>query len=156
MPEYITIEGMQRLQRRVNHLIEERPDVIQQVVTARELGDLSENAEYHAARERQRNMDNEMTWLRDRMASLKVIDPVTIPKDAVRFGAFIKLKEKDIPEIQIYQLVGVDEIYDREDGIMLVSVASPMGKSLIGKKLNDSVVVNAPKGDRFFKILDIY
>lgn len=156
MAEYITVEGMQRLQRRINHLLEERPEVIQMVQTARELGDLSENAEYHAAKERQRNIDNELTWLRDRMARLKVIDPVTIPKDAVRFGALIKIEEKNIKGSTVYQLVGVDEIYDREDGVILVSVASPLGKALIGKKINDEVTVNAPKGDRFFKILDIY
>jgi transcription elongation factor GreA len=156
MADYITIEGMQRLQKRIQQLAEERPEIINQVVAARELGDLSENAEYHAARERQRNVENEMNRLQERVASLKIIDPSTLPKDAIRFGAYVEIVE--LPEnIHFkYHLVGVDEVYDRDDDIIQVSVASPLGKALIGKKTNDEVIVKAPKGDRKFKVLSIY
>lgn len=156
MADYITPEGMQRLQKRVQHLIEERPEIINQVVAARELGDLSENAEYHAARERQRNIETELSKLQERIASLKLIDPSTLPKDAVRFGAFVDIVEYPDEVMFHYHLVGVDEVYDRDDEIIQVSVASPLGKALIGKKVHDEVIVKAPKGDRKFKINKIY
>jgi len=93
MANYITKEGMQRLRKRIQELIKERPTVIKQVVTAREMGDLSENAEYHAARERQRFLENEFNHLKKRMDHLQVIDTANIPKDAVRFGARVLVKE---------------------------------------------------------------
>lgn len=155
MPDYITLEGMQRLQQKINVLSQERPKVLEQVQTAREMGDLSENAEYHAARERQRNIDNELSFLTGRMSVLKIIDPTTLPKDAIRFGAYVKLEETTTGEIFNYHLVGVDEVYDRDDDIIQVSFASPLGKAMIGKKLEEKFVVKAPKGDRFFKVLEI-
>ncbi len=155
MSEYITLEGMQRLQKRINILAEERPLVLEQVQAARELGDISENAEYHAAREKQRSIEREVAYLNSRMANLKIIDPATLPKDAIRFGAYIKILETTSNEIFNYHLVGVDEIYERDDDIIQVSVASPLGKAMIGKKINDEFVVNAPKGDRYFKVLEI-
>ncbi|MCK9329495.1 MAG: transcription elongation factor GreA [Candidatus Cloacimonetes bacterium] len=155
MSDYITLEGMQRLQKKINILAEERPAVIDQVQAARELGDLSENAEYHAAKEKQRSIERELSYLNSRMASLKIIDPSTLPKDAVRFGAYIKIIEVSSNEIFNYHLVGVDEIYERDDEIIQVSIASPIGKAMIGKKVNEEFIVQAPKGDRFFKILEI-
>ena len=155
MSEYITLEGMQRLQKRINILAEERPLVLEQVQAARELGDISENAEYHAAREKQRSIEREVAYINSRMANLKIIDPATLPKDAIRFGAYIKILETTSNEIFNYHLVGVDEIYERDDDIIQVSVASPLGKAMIGKKINDEFVVNAPKGDRYFKVLEI-
>ncbi|HOD53422.1 MAG TPA: transcription elongation factor GreA [Candidatus Cloacimonadota bacterium] len=156
MAEYITPEGMQRLQKRIQHLIEERPDIINQVVAARELGDLSENAEYHAARERQRNVETELNRLQEKVSRLKLIDPTTLPKDAVRFGAYIDLIEIPDNTLYHYHLVGVDEVYDRDDNIIQVSVASPLGKALIGKKVDEEAIVKAPKGDRKFIIKKIY
>lgn len=156
MADYITLEGMQRLHKRIQQLVEERPEIINQVVAARELGDLSENAEYHAAREKQRNVESELNRLQERVASLKLIDPSTLPKDAVRFGAYIDIIELPEKTPFKYHLVGVDEIYDRDDDIIQVSVASPLGKALIGKKVNDQAIVKAPKGDRTFKIKNIY
>lgn len=155
MSEYITPDGMQRLQKRINALVEERPSIVDQVQAAREMGDLSENAEYHAAREKQRNIDNELTRLNSRLSILKIIDPATLPKDAVRFGAYVKILETTNNETFNYHLVGIDEIYERDDDIIQVSVASPLGKAMIGKKINDEFIVKAPKGDRFFKVLDI-
>jgi len=155
MSNYITLEGMQRLQQKLNALVEERPRVLEQIQAARELGDLSENAEYHAAKEKQRNIDGELTYLNSRMATLKIIDPSTLPKDSIRFGAYVKLEETTTGEIFKYRLVGVDEVYDRDDGILQVSLASPLGKSMIGKKMNEVFVVKAPIGDRTFKVLEI-
>jgi len=155
MSNYITLEGMQRLQQKVNSLAEERPKVLEQIQAARELGDLSENAEYHAAREKQRNIDGELTYLNGRMAILKIIDPSTLPKDSIRFGAYVKLEETTTGETIRYRLVGVDEVYDRDDGILQVSLASPLGKAMIGKKMNETFIVKAPIGDRSFKVLEI-
>ena len=155
MSNYITLEGMQRLQQKINDLSQERPKVLEQVQTAREMGDLSENAEYHAAKERQRNIDNELTYLNNRMASLKMIDPSTLPKDSIRFGAFIKLEEITTKQAYNYHLVGVDEVYDRDDNIIQVSIASPLGNAMIGKKLNEEFIVKAPKGEISYKVLDI-
>lgn len=155
MANYITKEGMQRLRRRMNELIQERPTVIKQVVTAREMGDLSENAEYHAARERQRYLENEYNKIKNRIDKLQVIDPAGLPKDAVRFGAKVTAKEISTEEIYKFQLVGIDEIYETEEEYERKSIASPIGKPMIGKKVGQRFVVKAPIGDREFEILEI-
>ena len=155
MANYITKEGMQRLRKRMNVLIQERPTVIKQVVTAREMGDLSENAEYHAARERQRYLENEYNKIKNRIDKLQVIDPDTLPKDAVRFGAKVTVKEISTEQIYKFQLVGIDEIFENEEEYERKSVASPIGKPMIGKKVGQHFVVKAPIGDREFKILEI-
>jgi len=155
MSNYITPEGMQRLHKKLLALTEERPKILEQVQTAREMGDLSENAEYHAAKEKQRNIDSDLGNLNQKILSLKVIDPTTLPKDSIRFGAYVKLIESSTGQEFKYRLVGVDEIYDRDDDIVHVSLASPLGKAMVGKKVNEEFVVKAPKGDRFFKVLEI-
>ena len=155
MSDYITMEGMQRLQKKILALTEERPLVLEQVQTARAMGDLSENAEYHAAKERQRNLDNELSNLNARVAVLKIIDPSTLPKDTIRFGAYIKIKEETDEKLLSYHLVGPDEVYDRDDDIIQVSIASPLGKAMIGKKVNDVFIVKAPKGDFKYKVIEI-
>ena len=155
MANYITKEGMQRLHKRMNQLIEERPVIIKQVVTAREMGDLSENAEYHAARERQRNLEKEYNHIKNRVTKLKVIDTDTVPKDAVRFGARVSLREITSDREKKIRLVGIDEIFETEDGFERMSIASPIGKALIGKKPGDHIIVQVPVGKREFEILSI-
>ncbi|MDP8268612.1 MAG: transcription elongation factor GreA [Candidatus Tenebribacter davisii] len=155
MANYITKEGMQYLRRRVQKLIKERPTVIKQVVTAREMGDLSENAEYHAARERQRFLENEYNHLKKRLDHLQVIDTTNIPKDAVRFGARVLIKELNSDSTRKVRLVGVDEIFETEDEYKRTSILSPVGKPMIGKKIGDKFTVNAPIGKREFEILEI-
>lgn len=155
MANYITKEGMQRLRRRMQELIIERPKVIKQVVTAREMGDLSENAEYHAARERQRFLENEFNRIKSKVEKLQVIDPDTVPKDAVRFGAKVIVKELKNNSIRKVQLVGVDEIYESDDEYERISIMSPVGKPMIGKKVGDNYTVVAPIGKREFEILEI-
>jgi transcription elongation factor GreA len=155
MANYITKEGMQYLRRRIQKLIKERPTVIKQVVTAREMGDLSENAEYHAARERQRFLENEYNHLKKRLDHLQVIDTTNIPKDAVRFGARVLIKELNSDSTRKVRLVGVDEIFETEDEYKRTSILSPVGKPMIGKKIGDKFTVNAPIGKREFEILEI-
>ncbi len=148
---------MKKLRRRMSNLMEnERPAVIKQVQTAREMGDLSENAEYHAARERQRHIDAELERIRRRLSVLQAINPDTIPKDAVRFGAYIEVEDCDSQDKLRYRLVGVDEVEDTEDDLVLISVASPIGRAMVGKKKGESFVVKAPVGDRKMKILKIW
>lgn len=155
MPDYITREGMHKLHKRIHDLIEERKEVIKQVVTAREMGDLSENAEYKAAREKQRNIEKEYNHIKYRITRLHVIDISEIPKDAVRFGAYVTIK--DISDNKIFKqfLVGIDEIYETENEYERISIASPIGKSMIGKKVGENFLVKAPRGKREFIILDI-
>jgi transcription elongation factor GreA len=155
MPEYITKEGMQRLHKRMNVLIAERPKIIKQVVTAREMGDLSENAEYHAARERQKYLENEYNKIKSRIGKIQVIDTSQIPKDAVRFGAFVTIKDVKTEEIIKKRLVGIDEIFETKDGFERISVASPFGRPMIGKKVGEKYIMNAPAGKREFEILEI-
>ena len=155
MANYITKEGMQRLRKRVQKLIKERPTVIKQVVTAREMGDLSENAEYHAARERQRYLENEFNSLKKRIDQLQVIDDSSIPKDAVRFGARVLLKELKNDTLRKIRLVGADEIFETEDEHERISILSPVGKPMIGKKIGEQFTVIAPIGKRKFEILEI-
>ncbi|KQC04839.1 MAG: hypothetical protein APR54_08675 [Candidatus Cloacimonas sp. SDB] len=155
MPGYITKEGMNRLQKRMQRLIEMRKEVIKNVVTARDMGDLSENAEYKAAREEQRNIENEYNHLKNRLTELQVLDVSKIPKDAVRFGAKVTLLNLDNEEISKIQLVGIDEVFETEDEYERRSIASPVGKQLIGKKINSSVTVRAPIGLKKYKILEI-
>lgn len=139
----------------MTELIQERPAVIKQVVTAREMGDLSENAEYHAARERQRYLENEYNKIKNRIDKLQVIDPDTLPKNAVRFGAKVTVKEISTEQIYKFQLVGIDEIFENDAEYERKSIASPIGKPMIGKKIGQRFVVQAPIGDREFEILDI-
>jgi transcription elongation factor GreA len=156
MPVYITREGMQRLHHRLSELHEERPAVVLQVQKARELGDLSENAEYHAARERQRHIDHELDHINRRLAVLQMIDTATIPKDAIRFGAWITLRDCDTDETHRYRLVGVDEVrFQWDDGIERLSVESPIGKAMIGRKLDETFTVKVPIGERQFTVLAI-
>lgn len=156
MPDYITPEGMSRLRKRFQLLNDvERPQVVRQIVQAREMGDLSENAEYHAARERQRRIDDEMNHLRSRLGKLQVIDPASVPKDAVRFGALVECRELATDEVLCFRLVGVDETEDWEEGITRVSVASPIGRAMIGVRPGQTFTVKAPVGDRVFEVLSI-
>ena len=151
---YITKEGMQYLQKRMKELMEERPKVINQVAEARDLGDLSENAEYHAAREKQRYIDSELNSLKRKIGGAQVIDPSTLPKDSIRFGFTVKIQEEGSKNTPKHRIVGIDEIYQRNDDIVLTSIASPLGKALLGKKNGDIIVVKAPKGDLKYKVLD--
>jgi len=155
MAEYITKEGMQRLHKRMNELIKQRPAIIQQVVTAREMGDLSENAEYHAAREKQKHLENEFNHIKSRIAKLQVVDPDKIPKDAVRFGAYVTIKELSDNKNKTIRLVGIDEIYETTDNFERMSVASPIGKAMIGKKIGEVFSVKTPLGYRKFEVLEI-
>jgi len=155
MAEYITVEGMQRLQRKIMDLTQERPLVIEQVQIARAMGDLSENAEYHSAKERQNYIEKELAYLNGRVARLQILDPATLSKDSVRFGAYITIEDIGDKKKLQYHMVGADEVYDRDDGIIQVSYVSPLGAAMLGKKINEEFIVKAPIGNLTYKILEI-
>ncbi len=154
---YITKRGMDNIQKRISHLMNnERPDVIKAVTIAREFGDLSENAEYKSAKERQRAIDHEIDHLRRRSAHLKVIDSGAFPRDIVRFGFYCHTRDVKTGEEQWFHVVGVDEInFPEDEDIMAVSIASPIGKGLLGKKLREVAIIHAPMGERQLEILEI-
>ncbi|GAA4485765.1 transcription elongation factor GreA [Gluconacetobacter asukensis] len=149
----MTGKGLQRLEDELRKLkSEERPAVIRAIAEARSHGDLSENAEYHAARERQSFIEGRILELEEIVSSAEVIDPSTLSGDQVKFGAQVSLVDEETDKEATYQIVGVHEA-DIKQG--LLSISSPLAKSLIGKKIGDSVSVPAPGGDRTYEILAV-
>ena len=156
---FITKSGMEMLQKRINELLSERPDVIKAVAIAREHGDLSENAEYKAARERQRAIDSELDHLRRKAPHLKVVDPSQIPdhaKAGVYFGCYCDAEDLSNGETKTYKVVGVEELnFIHDEGVQPVSLVSPIGKALYQKKPGETAIVEAPQGKRQLKIIEI-
>ena len=149
----MTASGLQRLEEELRQLKSvERPAIIRQIAEARTHGDLSENAEYHAARERQSFIEGRIAELEEIVASAEVIDPSTLSGDHVKFGALVRLVDEETEKEANYQIVGVHEA-DIKRGRL--SVSSPLAKALIGKKIGDAVSVPAPGGDRSYEILDV-
>lgn len=130
----------------------ERPAIIRAIAEAREHGDLSENAEYHAARERQSFCEGRIAELEDIISRSQVIDSRGMTGDMVRFGAFVTLANEDTDEEQTYQIVGVHEADLKNKKI---SIASPIARALIGKQVGDSVEVAAPGGAHSYEVVEI-
>ncbi|MGH7044372.1 MAG: transcription elongation factor GreA [Acetobacteraceae bacterium] len=149
----MTAPGLQRLEEELRHLKSvERPSIIRQIAEARTHGDLSENAEYHAARERQSFIEGRIAELEEIVASVEVIDISTLSGDHVKFGAVVRLVDEETEKEASYQIVGLHEA-DIKSGRL--SVTSPLAKALIGKKVGESVAVPAPGGDRSYEILEV-
>lgn len=150
----ITPEGYKKLQKELHKLkTVERKEVIKQIEYARSLGDLSENAEYESAKDRQSYVEGRIQELESKMGRAEIIDPDKITnKERVVFGLRVKLENIDTGETFSYQLVGPDES-DVDKG--MISITSPIGKALIGKHLDEEVQVRTPGGVREFVILDI-
>ena len=145
-------EGYEKLQTDVRHLkTVERPAVIDAIEEARAHGDLSENAEYHAAKERQGQIEAQIADIEDRLSRAMVIDPATLSGDKVIFGATVHLLDEDDKKIK-YQIVGETEA-DAKLG--RISYASPLGRALIGRQVGDEVEFSAPSGDKYFEISKI-
>src|SRR6478735_4167287 len=128
--------------------IEERPSVVQAIEDARAHGDLSENAEYHAAKERQGQIEAMIADIDDQLSRAMVIDPSTLSGDKVVFGATVTLVDEEDKKVK-YQLVGQVEA-DAKDG--RISYNSPLGRALIGREKGDEVEVSTPSGDRYYEI----
>jgi transcription elongation factor GreA len=149
----ITPNGAVKLREELNQLKNvERPAVIQAIAVAREHGDLSENAEYHAARDRQSFIEGRIKEIEDKLARAEVIDPSKLAGDRVAFGAAVKLANSDTGEEVTYRLLGADEA-DLAKGS--ISIGSPLARSLVGKQVGDEVTVRMPGGDRTYEVLDI-
>ena len=149
----MTAPGLQRLVVELRQLkVEERPAIIVAIAEARSHGDLSENAEYHAARERQSFIEGRIIELEEVVSAAEVIDPSTLSGDQVKFGAHVKLVDEETDKETTYQIVGVHEADIKQARL---SISSPLAKALIGKKLGDTVSVPAPSGDRMYEILDV-
>ena len=149
---HITPEGYQRFSDELNALwTVERPRVVQEVHDAAAMGDRSENAEYIYGKRRLREIDRRMRYLSTLLDRVKVVDPSKVKSDKIQFGATVRLEDENQQE-RSYQLVGIDEV-DVKRG--RISVASPMGKALLGKKPGDIASVKRPAGDLEVEIITI-
>lgn len=149
----MTPEGHRRLQEELKHLkAVERPKILLELETARAHGDLSENAEYHAAKEKQELIVKKIAEVENKIAQAQVIDPSQFNHKKVVFGAKVRLSDVDSGDEVSYQIVGGDESNIREGKI---SIESPIAKSLIGREIGDVVRVTTPRGSREFEVLEI-
>ena len=145
-------EGHRKLTDQVRHLkTVERPEVVQAIEDARAHGDLSENAEYHAAKERQGQIEAMIADIEDRLSRAMVIDPRSLSGDKVVFGATVNLIDEDKKKVR-YQLVGQTEADAR---VGRISYNSPLGRALIGRQVGEEVEVSTPSGERYYKIKGI-
>ena len=149
----MTGRGFSRLEDELRRLkTVDRPEIIRALAAAREMGDLSENAEYHAAKERQAYVEGRIIELGDKLSRAEVIDVERLSGDRVTFGATVRLADEDTDKESVYQIVGTDES-DIEAG--LLSITSPLARALIGKSVGDSVDVTTPNGSRSFEIVEL-
>ena len=144
-------EGYERLIGELKALREERPRIVDSIEEARAHGDLSENAEYHAAKERQGQVEMMISDLEDKVSRSQIVDPTTLSSDKVIFGATVSLLDDDDKPVR-YQIVGQTEA-DAKTG--RISYNSPMGRALIGRKVDDEIEVTVPSGDRFYVVQKI-
>jgi transcription elongation factor GreA len=149
----MTAAGLAALEEELRQLKgPERSAIIRAIAEARSHGDLSENAEYHAARERQSFIEGRIAELEEITSSAEVIDPASLSGDTVKFGASILLLDEDTEQEVRYQIVGT---YEADIKQSRLSITSPLAKALIAKKVGDTVAVPAPGGDRSYEILQI-
>ena len=143
--------GQQMLTDELARLKAERPQIIDAIEEARAHGDLSENAEYHAAKERQGQIEAMIADIEDRLSRALVIDPTTLSGDKIVFGATVHLLDEDDKPVK-YQIVGQTEA-DAKSG--RISYSSPLGRALIGRKVDEEVEVTVPSGDRYYVVSGI-
>ncbi len=149
----MTGDGFRRLQAELKNLKSiERPSVIRALTEARDHGDLSENAEYLAAKERQGFIESRVLDIEDKLRRADVIDVTQLSGDTVKFGATVVLADEDTDAESTYQLVGTDES-DIKQG--LLSITSPLARALIGKAAGDSVDVDTPRGLKSYEIVKL-
>ena len=141
-------EGYEKLISELKTLREERPKIVEAIEEARAHGDLSENAEYHAAKERQGQVEAQIADLEDKVSRAQIIDPASLSGDRIVFGATVTVRDDD-DKPQRYQIVGQPEADAR---VGRISYDSPMGRALIGKSVGDEVEVTVPAGDRCYLV----
>lgn len=149
----ITIEGKKRLEEELKRLkTVDRPTVIQAIATARAHGDLSENAEYDAAREEQGFIEGRIAELEDKLSRMHVIDPKEIKTDKIVFGATVTIQDTESEQTKVYRILGADET-DVKNGH--ISIESPIARQLLNKRVGDVVLIRVPKGDMEYEVLEI-
>jgi transcription elongation factor GreA len=144
-------EGYERLTAELKALREERPRIVEAIEEARAHGDLSENAEYHSAKERQGQVEAAIADLEDRVSRAQIVDPTTLSGDKIVFGATVTLLDDDDKPVR-YQIVGP---YEADARLGRISYNSPLGRALIGRQAGDEVEVSTPSGDRYYTIKKI-
>jgi transcription elongation factor GreA len=154
MPERVpmTPRGAAKVKEELARLKAERPKISREIGVARDHGDISENAEYHAAKERQGMVEAQIKDLEDKLSRSEIIDPARLSGGRVRFGATVSLSNVATSEASTYQIVGADEA-SIEDGT--ISVSAPLARALIGKEVGDEVTVTLPGGSRTYEITDV-
>jgi transcription elongation factor GreA len=149
----MTAGGYSRLEEELKRLkAEDRPAVIRAIAEARAHGDLSENAEYHAAKERQGFIESRLIELEDKLRRAQVIDPTTLKGDKVMFGATVKVVDADTDQETCYQIVGPDEA-DIKNGRL--SISAPLARALIGKGEGDTIEVSTPGGGKSYEVVSV-
>lgn len=149
----ITPEGFAKLEAEIKDLKQvKRPEIIEAISAARALGDLSENAEYHSAKEKQREIESRIRYLEGIQSRSQIIDPKTLSGTTITFGTKVKLQDLDTDEQKIYKIVGVYEA-DLEKGF--ISNESPVALALLQKKQGDEIVVRTPAGEREYEIKEV-
>ena len=149
----MTKEGYEAMMQEVKRLKEmERPKIVKEIGAAREHGDLSENAEYHAAKEKQSLIEGRIKDLESKLAGAQLLDTSKAIPGTVVFGATVRLEDEDTEETVTYRIVGADEADIKQKTI---SINSPIARALIGHKIGDSVEVIVPSGTKEFTILDV-
>jgi transcription elongation factor GreA len=140
--------GYEKLTTELKALREERPKIVDAIEEARAHGDLSENAEYHAAKERQGQVEATIADLEDKISRAQIIDPTTLSGDRIIFGATVTLLDDDDKPVR-YQIVGP---YEADAKLGRISYVSPLGRALIGKKVEEDIEVRVPAGERFYTV----
>ncbi len=141
-------EGYERLIAELKALREERPRIVEAIEEARAHGDLSENAEYHAAKERQGQVEASIGDLEDKVSRAQIVDPTTLSGERIVFGATVSLLDDDDKPVR-YQIVGP---YEADARVGRISYNSPLGRALIGRRVGDEIEVTVPSGDRFYAV----
>ncbi len=148
----ISIQGYKKLEKELERLKQERPQVIQAIKEAREEGDLKENAGYDAAREKQGMLEARITYIESRLPQCTIVDLDTLTSDRIIFGATVQVEDVDTGEQKFFTLLGPDEA-DYSNGS--ISISSPVGQALLGKEEGDEVSVDVPKGRVTYEVLSI-
>jgi transcription elongation factor GreA len=148
----MTPKGAAKVRDELARLKAERPKISRDIGTARDHGDISENAEYHAAKERQGMVEAQIKDLEDKLARCEVIDPARLSGSRIRFGATVSLSNIETDEKATYQIVGADEA-DIDEGT--ISISAPLARALIGKEAGDEVTVNLPVGKRTYEVIEV-
>ena len=153
--QYLSSAEKDKLEARLEELRRQKVEVQERITTAASLGDLSENAEYHFAKEENRKIEKELADLEKKLKSVVVADADDVPQDMVYLGTTVKIKDVDDGEELLVRLVGEAEVPDAHSDVQDVSSSSPMGDALMKARVGETVTVKAPRGSMQFEVLEI-